>query len=74
MSLRIRKQDSFFPTERGKLLIHYLDKLEIAYTNPETTGKWEEVLAQIGQGKIQKEAFVNKIKWAITKQIEKGKQ
>lgn len=69
-----KKTGQFFPTERGKLLIHYLDQLEIAYTNPETTGKWEEVLAQIGQGKIQKEAFVNKIKWAITKQIEKGKQ
>lgn len=69
-----KKTGQFFPTERGRLLIHYLDQLEIAYTNPETTGKWEEVLAQIGQGKIQKEAFVNKIKWAITKQIEKGKQ
>ena len=69
-----KKTGQFFPTERGKLLIHYLDQLEIAYTNPETTGKWEEVLAQIGQGKLQKEAFVNKIKWAITKQIEKGKQ
>lgn len=69
-----KKTGQFFPTERGKLLIHYLDQLEIAYTNPETTGKWEEVLAQIGQGKIQKESFVNKIKWAITKQIEKGKQ
>ena len=34
----------------------------------------KEVLAQIGQVKIQKEAFVNKIKWAISKQIEKGQQ
>ena len=69
-----KKTGQFFPTERGKLLIHYLDQLEIAYTNPEITGKWEEVLAQICQGKIQKEACVDKIKRAITKQIEKGKQ
>ena len=60
-------------------LMHIVDEeysktWELGDTNPETTGKWEEVLAQIGQGKIQKEAFVNKIKWAITKQIEKGKQ
>lgn len=69
-----KKTGQFFPTERGKQLIHYLDRLEIAYTNPETTGKWEEVLSQIGQGKIDKEAFVNKIKWAVTKQIKKGQQ
>lgn len=69
-----KKSGQFTPTERGRSLIHFLDQLEISYTNPETTGKWEQVLGQIGQGKIKKEDFVNKIKWAITQQIQKGKE
>lgn len=68
-----KKNGQLFPTERGILLIHYLDKLNIAYTNPETTGKWEQVLAQIGQGNMRKEDFVAKVRMAITKQIERGK-
>ena len=67
-----KKTGQFFPTERGRQLIHYLDTLEVSYTNPETTGKWEAVLAKIGQGEVNPDAFVQKIKWAITKQIEKG--
>ena len=67
-----KKTGQFFPTDRGRQLIHYLDTLEVSYTNPETTGKWEAVLAKIGQGEVNPEAFVQKIKWAITKQIEKG--
>lgn len=67
-----KKTGQFFPTDRGRQLIHYLDTLEVSYTNPETTGKWEAVLAKIGQGEVSSDAFVQKIKWAITKQIEKG--
>jgi len=69
-----KKSGQLFPTERGILLIHYLDKLNIAYTNPETTGKWETALAQIGEGKMKKEDFVAKVRMAITKQIERGKE
>lgn len=52
----------------------YCDKLNIAYTNPETTGKWEVALAKIGEGKMKKEDFVAKVRLAITKQIERGKE
>lgn len=69
-----KKSGQLFPTERGILLIHYLDKLNIAYTNPETTGKWETALAKIGEGKMKKEDFVAKVRLAITKQIERGKE
>lgn len=69
-----KKTGQFTPTIRGIKLIHFLDKLDIIYTNPETTQKWELLLAQIGQGKIRKSDFVEKVKWAISKQIEKGKQ
>lgn len=69
-----KKTGQFTPTIRGIKLIHFLDKLDIIYTNPETTKKWELLLAQIGQGKIRKSDFVEKVKWAISKQIEKGKQ
>lgn len=69
-----KKTGQFTPTIRGIKLIHFLDKLDIIYTNPETTQKWELFLAQIGQGKIRKSDFVEKVKWAISKQIEKGKQ
>ena len=47
---------------------------DIAYTNPETTGKWETALAKIGEGKMKKEDFVAKVRLAITKQIERGKE
>lgn len=69
-----KKTGQFTPTTRGIKLIHFLDKLDIIYTNPETTQKWELLLTQIGQGKIKKSDFVEKVKWAISKQIEKGKQ
>lgn len=69
-----KKTGQFTPTTRGIKLIHFLDKLDIIYTNPETTQKWELLLTQIGKGKIKKSDFVEKVKWAISKQIEKGKQ
>ena len=56
-----KKTGQFTPTIRGIKLIHFLDKLDIIYTNPETTQKWELLLAQIGQGKIRKSDFVEKV-------------
>ena len=54
------------------MLVLFLDNLEVMYTNPETTGKWETALQLIGQGQKSKEWFIEQTKKAITAQLEKG--
>lgn len=69
---RDKKTGQLFPTDRGKMLVLFLDNLEVMYTNPETTGKWETALQLIGQGQKSKEWFIEQTKKAITAQLEKG--
>ena len=49
-------------------------KVKLNVNGDETTGKWETALAKIGEGKMKKEDFVAKVRLAITKQIERGKE
>lgn len=69
---RDKKSGQLFPTDRGRLLVLFLDNLEVMYTNPETTGKWEAALQLIGQGKKSKDWFIEQTKKAIKAQLEKG--
>lgn len=59
-----------YPTERGRLLVYYLSEFDIAYTNPKTTGIWEEQLSLIGKGQKAEEVFIDQVKQAIRKQIK----
>lgn len=68
---RDKKTGQLFPTDRGKILVLFLDNFEVMYTNPETTGKWETALQLIGQGKRSKDWFIEQTKKAIKNQLEK---
>lgn len=67
------KSGKFFPLERGEQLIDYLRKMNIMYTNLETTKMWEEVLQKVGEGNYSSEKFVEQTKKAITNQIKNNK-
>ena len=69
---RDKKTGQLFPTDRGKMLVLFLDNLEVMYTNPETTGKWETALQLVGQGQKSKDWFIEQTKKAIRAQLEKG--
>lgn len=69
---RDKKTGQLYPTDRGKMLVLFLDNLEVMYTNPETTGKWETALSLVGQGQKSKDWFIEQTKKAITAQLEKG--
>lgn len=69
---RDKKTGQLFPTERGKFLVLFLDNLEVMYTNPETTGKWETALQLVGQGERSKDWFIEQTKKAISSQLERG--
>lgn len=68
---RDKKTGQLFPTDRGKVLVLFLDNLEVMYTNPETTGKWETALQLVGQGQRSKDWFIEQTKKAISAQLEK---
>ncbi|MBY5035332.1 DNA topoisomerase III [Streptococcus gallolyticus] len=65
-----KKTGQFFPTDRGKLLVIFLDNLGVMYTNPELTGKWEEALAMVGTGQKTKIWFIDQTKKAIRGQMK----
>ncbi|MFS1664504.1 type IA DNA topoisomerase [Streptococcus sp. zg-JUN1979] len=69
---RDKKTGRLEPTALGELLVLFLDKYDVMYTNPETTGKWEDALALIGQGKQSKDWFIEQTKKAISAQLQKG--
>lgn len=69
---RDKKTGQLFPTDRGKILVLFLDNLEVMYTNPETTGKWETALQLVGQGQRSKDWFIDQTKKAISAQLERG--
>ena len=69
---REKKSGKLFPTDRGQMLVLFLDSLEVMYTNPETTGKWETALQLVGQGQKSKDWFIDQTQKAIQSQLEKG--
>ena len=44
------------------------------FSNPETTGGWEDFLHQIGQGKLEPGEFVDAIKDKLREQVEAVKE
>lgn len=62
-----KKTGQFTPTNKAYLLINFLYDNE--FSNPETTGGWENFLSQIGEGKINPREFVDAIKEKLKKQI-----
>lgn len=67
-----KKNGHLKPTERGRLLVIWLNELGILYTNPDMTSKWEEYLVEIGQGQRSKDSFIDQTKKALIAQMQKG--
>ena len=67
-----KKTGQFTPTNKAYLLINFLYDNE--FSNPETTGGWENFLSQIGDGKINPREFVDAIKEKLKNQIDATKK
>ncbi|HEM5161061.1 TPA: DNA topoisomerase III [Streptococcus suis] len=65
-----KKSGQFFPTDRGRLLVLFLDNLNVMYTDPETTSKWETALAKVGTGEKSKDWFIDQTKKALQAQMK----
>ena len=61
------KSGAFIPTDRGRLLIEYLQ--DNPFSKVENTKEWEKNLKRVGMGAITKEAFVDMIKQEIIQQV-----
>ena len=61
------KSGTFIPTDRGRLLIEYLQNNP--FSKVENTKEWEKNLKRVGMGAMSKEAFVDMIKQEIIQQV-----
>lgn len=61
------KSGAFIPTDRGRLLIEYLQNNP--FSKVENTKEWEKNLKRVGMGAITKESFVDMIKQEIIQQV-----
>lgn len=65
------EQTKLFPTEKGKLVFSMTKDLLIG--KPEMTGKWEQYLKLIGDGKGNQTVFVTKIEGFVNETLEQLK-
>lgn len=67
-----KKTGQLFPERKAYLLIDFMYDNE--FSNPETTGDWEDFLKQIGQGQLNPRDFVEAIKDKVKTQVETVKE
>lgn len=69
---RDKKTGQLFPDRKAYVLVNFMYNNE--FSNPETTGGWEDFLHQIGQGKLEPGEFVDAIKDKLREQVEAVKE
>mgnify|MGYP000796715391 len=69
---RDKKTGQLFPERKAYVLVNFMYNNE--FSNPETTGGWEDFLHQIGQGKLEPGEFVDAIKDKLREQVEAVKE
>ncbi len=65
-------KNQVYATDKGKVLIEAIG--EVVLASPELTAKWEERLAQIGEGKAEAAQFMEQTKKLVMKVVQEAQE
>lgn len=68
------KKGELYPTERGTALINFLVENKVEFVSPKLTSIWENDLAKVGQGVIEKSDFVKSVQIKINQIVANLKE